>query len=66
MTTTIDPRKVPKMLHIEFQNDAQAEFTRAIAHKRAELWQKENKEAINSANTFIELRGLPLKNYRMF
>ena len=66
MTISSNPRKVPKVLFINAQNEAKAGFARANAHKQAERWQKEHKEAINSSNTFIELRGLPLKKYRMF
>ena len=39
---------------------------KAIAEKRAAIWQKENEKAIESSNTYVEKHGLPLEKYRMF
>lgn len=33
---------------------------------RAEAWQRENAEAIQNYNEYIEKNGLPLAEYRMF
>lgn len=37
-----------------------AGLARAVAAKRTELWLKDNQEAIESPNTFVEQHGLPL------
>lgn len=55
-----------KALHINVSHAAEAGLAAAIARKRAELWLKENEEAINSSNAFVEQRGLPLTKHRMF
>jgi len=55
-----------KALHINISHAAEAGLSLAIARKRTEIWLEENKDAIDSSNTFVEQRGLPLKKYRMF
>ncbi len=39
---------------------------RAIAEARAERWQEENREAIESSNRWVEENGLPLAGMRLF
>lgn len=55
-----------KELRINVSQAAEAGLARAVAAKRAELWLKENQEAIESSNAFVERHGLPLGKYRMF
>ncbi|MCI2808083.1 type II toxin-antitoxin system CcdA family antitoxin [Eoetvoesiella caeni] len=55
-----------KALHINISQAAEAGVALAIKRKRTELWLKENKEAIDSSNAFVEEHGLPLAKYRMF
>lgn len=55
-----------KALRINVSQAAEAGLAKAVAEKRAELWLKENQEAIESSNAFVEKHGLPLENYRMF
>lgn len=55
-----------KALHINISQAAEAGLALAIKHRRTELWLKENKEAIDSSNTFVEEHELPLAKYRMF
>jgi len=55
-----------KELRINVSQAAEAGVTRAVAEKRAEIWLKENWEAIESSNTYVEKHGLPLEKYRMF
>ena len=54
-----------KELRINVSQAAEAGLARAVAAKRAELWLKENQEAIESSNAFVEQQGLPLGKYRM-
>lgn len=55
-----------KELRINVSQAAEAGLAKAVAEKRAELWNKENREAIESSNAFVEKHGLPLENCRMF
>lgn len=53
-------------LKINLSKAAEAGITKAIAEKRAAIWQQENKKAIESSNAYVEKHGLPLEKYRMF
>ncbi|WP_043203139.1 type II toxin-antitoxin system CcdA family antitoxin [Paraburkholderia acidipaludis] len=53
-------------LGINVSQAAEAGLARAVADKRAEVWLKENKEAIESYNAYVEKNGLPLEQSRMF
>ncbi len=55
-----------KELRINVSQAAEAGLAKAVADKRAELWLKENREAIESSNAFVDKHGLPLEKYRMF
>ncbi|MBK6639475.1 MAG: type II toxin-antitoxin system CcdA family antitoxin [Rhodocyclaceae bacterium] len=55
-----------KELRINISQAAEAGLAKAVAEKRAELWMKENWDAIESSNAFVEKHGLPLAKHRMF
>jgi antitoxin CcdA len=55
-----------KELRINISQAAEAGVARAVADRRAEIWLKENLEAIESSNAYVEKHGLPLDKYRMF
>ncbi len=55
-----------KALRINVSQAAEAGVAKAVAEKRAEIWLKENRTAIESSNTYVEKYGLPLEKYRMF
>ena len=55
-----------KELQINVSRAAEAGLDRAIAEKRAEIWLKENLEALQSSNEYVERNGLPLAKYRQF
>lgn len=55
-----------KELRINVSQAAEAGLAKAVAEKRAELWLKENREAIESSNAFVEKHSLPLEKYRMY
>ena len=55
-----------KALSINISQAAEAGLVQAIAEKRAAVWIKENRAALNSSNSFVESQGLPLSNYRLF
>lgn len=53
-------------LKINISHAAEAGIAKAISEKRAQIWQKENKKAIESSNVYVEKHGLPLEKHRMF
>ncbi len=55
-----------KKMRINISQAAEAGIAKAVAERRAEIWLKENKEAIESSNAYVEKHGLPLEKYRMF
>jgi antitoxin CcdA len=55
-----------KALGISVSQAAEAGLAQAIAGKRAEHWVRENREAIQSSNAYVEKHGLPLAKYRVF
>jgi antitoxin CcdA len=55
-----------KRADIDVSQAAEAGLARAVADARAERWLKENVEAIESYNAYVEQHGLPLEKYRMF
>jgi antitoxin CcdA len=55
-----------KELQINVSRAAEAGLDRAIAERRAEIWLRENLEALQSSNEYVERNGLPLAKYRQF
>ena len=55
-----------KELQVNVSRAAEAGLDRAIAEKRAEIWRRDNLEALQSSNDYVELNGLPLAKYRQF
>ncbi len=55
-----------KELRINVSQAAEAGVARVVAEKRAEQWVRENREAFESSNAYVEKHGLPLAKYRMF
>jgi antitoxin CcdA len=55
-----------KALGVNVSQAAEAGVAEAVARKRAERWLADNGEALESSNSFVEERGLPLARYRNF
>jgi antitoxin CcdA len=55
-----------RALGINVSEAAESGVAQAVAGKRAEHWQHENGQAIQSSNSYVEQHGLPLARYRMF
>lgn len=55
-----------RSLDIDVAAAAEAGIERAIAEARAARWQRDNAEAIDSANRHVEQHGLPLAKHRLF
>ena len=45
---------------------AEAGLAKTVSEKRAELWLKNNEDAIASSNAYVEKNGLPLEKFRPF
>ena len=55
-----------RALGINVSQAAEDGLVRAVLAKRDEAWARENWEAIQSSNDYVEKHGLPLARYRMF
>ncbi len=53
-------------LGLSISSAAEGGLERAIAEAREARWREENREAIDSANAYVERHGLPLERYRRF
>ena len=51
---------------INVSRAAEAGLREAVRKAKAAEWQRENAEAIVSANAWVEANGLPLARYRQF
>ena len=45
---------------------AETRAQQAVAQERERRWREANREAIDSANAYVERHGLPLAHHRMF
>ena len=55
-----------RKLGIDLSRAAEAGIRQAVTDANAELWKRENREAIESSNEWVEAHGLPLDRYRGF
>ena len=55
-----------RRLDINISKACEQGLERQVAKTRAELWQEENREAIESSNAYVEKHGLPLARFRQF
>ena len=55
-----------RALRINVSQAAEAGVARAVAERRAQLWQEENRVAIESSNAYVDANGLPLDRFRNF
>ena len=53
-------------LGVNLSHAAEVGIADAVARRRQERWLKENLEALESSNTFVEEHGLPLEHHRLF
>ncbi len=53
-------------LGVNLSHAAEVGIADAVARRRQERWLKENFEALESSNAFVEEHGLPLERYRVF
>ncbi|HBS25664.1 MAG TPA: post-segregation antitoxin CcdA [Gammaproteobacteria bacterium] len=55
-----------RSLKINVSKAAEHGLFKAVADKKAELWLEENRQALESSNTYVEKYGLPLAKYQQF
>ena len=55
-----------KSLQVNLSRAAEDGIRLALARAQSELWQRENKAALESSNDFVERQGLPLSHLRQF
>lgn len=65
---SIDPDllREAKLLGINVSRSAEAGIAEAVRKQKQELWLKENANALNSFNAYVETNGLPLSQHRQF
>jgi antitoxin CcdA len=51
---------------VNLSQAAEAGLRRAVKEAKAETWKRENAEAIEGVNRWVEENGLPLAEYRFF
>jgi antitoxin CcdA len=55
-----------KELEVNVSRAAEEGIAKAVADEKARRWLKENKEALEQWNKYVEQNGLPLAKYRLF
>lgn len=55
-----------RVFGVNLSHAAEAGVRRAVAEAKAEQWRRDNAEAVDSSNRWVEANGLPLDRYRQF
>lgn len=65
---SLDPRLVAEAreLGVNLSRACERGLVAQLAEERARRWQEENAEAIASSNAYVEEKGLPLAEFRLF
>lgn len=58
--------KEARELGVNLSQAAEGGVREAVSNAKAEQWKRENAEAIESSNAWVEKNGLPLEKYRQF
>lgn len=53
-------------LNVNLSQAAEAGIAAEVARRRQERWLAENREALESSNSYVEAHGLPLAQHRNF
>lgn len=51
---------------VNLSQEAEAGVRQAVAEAKAEQWRRDNAEAVESSNRWVETNGLTLDRYRRF
>ncbi|MHC0054717.1 type II toxin-antitoxin system CcdA family antitoxin [Actibacterium sp. D379-3] len=55
-----------RALKVNLSRAAEDGIRAAVLRSRSERWKADNRAALDSSNTFVEQRGLPLSGLRQF
>jgi antitoxin CcdA len=66
LTLSNDLLDEARSLEINLSRAAETGLKLAISEAKSELWKRENSEALESSNKWVEANGLPLDKYRQF
>lgn len=66
LSIDVDILAEAKALNVNVSRAADAGIAEAISKRKAELWLRENREAIEENNRYFEEHGLPFSEYRGF
>lgn len=55
-----------RLFGVNLSQAAEAGVRRAVAEAKAEQWRRDNAEAVESSNRWVEANGLPLDRHRRF
>lgn len=55
-----------RTLGVNLSQAAEAGLRRAVEDAKATAWKRENAQALETSNTWVESYGLPLEKYRLF
>jgi antitoxin CcdA len=55
-----------RRLGVNLSRAAEEGLRAAVRAAKAEAWRRENREALESANEWVEANGLPLAKHRLF
>lgn len=58
--------KEAKALGINVSRSAENGIAQAVREHKRQLWLKENSQAIESSNAYVDSKGLPLAEFRNF
>lgn len=61
-----DVLQLAKKFEINVSRAAQHGIELAIAERQAELWRKENQDALESSNEYVAKHGIPFPEHRNF
>lgn len=66
LTLNADLLAEAKALSVNVSRAAETGISQAVRAEKERRWIEENREALESSNTWVEKNGLPLAKYRMF
>ena len=55
-----------RSLKVNLSRAAEEGIRSAVVQSRSQLWQAENREALDSSNEFVDRNGVPLGHLRQF
>lgn len=66
LTIDADLLAEARQFDINISRAAEAGIAKAVADAKTARWKKDNSEALQSSNAFVDAHGLPLAQFRQF